>query len=79
VYKSGEWNRFEITCLGPRVTVKLNGQLIQDVNLDEQTKALERGKPLAERPRRGHIGFQELSRGGTHVQIRNARIKELDG
>jgi hypothetical protein len=77
VYKAGEWNRFEITCLGPRVTVKLNGEVIQDVNLDEQTKTLERGKPLAERPRRGHIGFQELSRGGTHVQIRGARIKEL--
>ena len=46
------------------------------MNLDEQTKKLERGLPLAERPRSGHIGFQELSRGGTYVQIRGARIKE---
>jgi hypothetical protein len=79
VYKPAEWNRYEITCQGPRVTVKLNGELIQDVNLDEQTAKLERGKPLAERPRRGHIGFQELSRGGSRVEIRNAKIKELGG
>lgn len=77
VYKPTEWNRCEITCQGPRIRVKLNGELIQDVNLDEQTEKPQRGSPLAERPRRGHIGFQELSRGGSQVQIRNARIKEL--
>jgi hypothetical protein len=33
---------------------------------------------LKDRPRRGHIGFQELSRGEIpHVMIRNARIQEL--
>ncbi len=77
VYKPGEWNRYRITCRGPYIKVKLDGELIQDVNLDNWTDELERGVPLAERPRRGHIGFQELSRGGTFVQIRNARIKEL--
>ena len=55
----------------------LNGDLIQNVNLDAQTKKLERGTPLKGRPRRGHIGFQELSRGGGHVEFRNVRIKEL--
>ena len=77
VYKPEGWNRFEITCQGPKVTIKLNGETIQDLNLDEQTQPLKRGEPLAARPRRGRIGFQELSRGGTHAQIRNARIKEL--
>ena len=34
---------------------------------------------LKDRPRRGHLGFQELSRGQIpHVMIRNARIKALD-
>jgi hypothetical protein len=33
---------------------------------------------VKDRPRKGHIGFQELSRGTEHVQIRNARIKVLD-
>lgn len=79
VYKPDDWNQMDVTCLGANVKVILNGELIQDVNLDEQTKKLERGRPLAERPRSGHIGFQELSRGGTYVQIRGARIKDLSG
>lgn len=77
VYKPTEWNRYEITCQGPRVRIQLNGELIQDVDLDQQQAKLERGVPLSDRPRRGRIGFQELSRGGSFVQIRNARIKEL--
>ena len=61
----------------------LNGVLIQDLNLDEQTKQPKRhdgtlAPPLKDRPRRGHIGFQELSRGGTQVQIRGVRLQALD-
>jgi hypothetical protein len=78
VYKPLEWNKYQIMCKGPRVTVVLNGKKIIDANLDEQTQQFERGKPLRERPRRGHIGFQELSRGGGHVEIRGARIKLLE-
>ncbi|HZL34410.1 MAG TPA: DUF1080 domain-containing protein [Tepidisphaeraceae bacterium] len=77
-FKPEAWNHYRITCRGPRVKVVLNDTLVQDVNLDEQTKPLERGKPLKERPRRGHIGFQELSRGG-HVQIRNVTLRVLTG
>lgn len=77
VYKPTHWNKYEITCRGPHVTVRLNGELIQQVNLDGQTGMLERGVPLKDRPRKGHIGFQELSRGGGHVEIRGARIQEL--
>ena len=77
LFKPTDWNLYEIECRGSQVSVKLNGEPIQKVNLDEQTKPLERGEPLAKRPRRGHIGFQELSRGGGHVEIRGARIKEL--
>jgi hypothetical protein len=77
VFKPTEWNHYVITCQGPRVKVLLNDELIQDVDLDTQTATLERGAPLKDRPRRGHIGLQELSRGGGHVQIRNGRIKEL--
>lgn len=77
VFKPQEWNRYEITCRGSHMKVILNGTLLHDVDLARETRALERGTPLAQRPRRGHIGFQELSRGGGHVQIRNARIKEL--
>jgi hypothetical protein len=82
VYKPTEWNQYRVTCRGRSITVMLNGVKIQDVNLDEQTAALKRhddspAPSLRERPRRGHIGFQELSRGGGHVEIRNARIQAL--
>jgi len=77
LYKPNEWNRYEITCRGALIKVMLNRKLIQDVDLTKETRAVERGLPLAQRPRRGHLGFQELSRGGAHVQIRGARIKEL--
>jgi hypothetical protein len=65
------------------VNVKLNGVQVQDYDLNEHTTIVKRhaegqtAVPLKDRPRRGHIGFQELSRGGGHVEIRNARIKEL--
>jgi hypothetical protein len=78
VYRPGEWNRYEITCRGAQVRVILNGQLLHDVNLAQETRPLERGTPLAQRPRKGRIGFQELSRGGGHVLIREARIRELE-
>ena len=78
VFKPEQWNRYEITCRGSRIKVILNGTLLHDVDLAKETRAVERGAPLAQRPRRGHIGFQELSRGGSHVQIRNVRIKELE-
>jgi hypothetical protein len=77
VYKPDEWNALEVTCQGPRVKVVLNGAVVQDVNLDERDERPKRGAPLSERPRRGHVGFQELSRGNSQVQIRAAKIKEL--
>lgn len=82
LFKPNDWNRYVVTCRGPQVTVELNGEQILDVNLDEHTTPTERhdgtqAPPLMERPRKGRLGFQELSRSG-HVQIRNARLKELD-
>ncbi len=82
VFKPGDWNNYRITCRGPAVTVVLNGETIVDINLDDQNTPTKRhdgsdAPPLKLRPRKGHIGFQELSRGGGHVQIRGARIKEL--
>ncbi len=83
VYKPTEWNKYIITCRGPSVKVVLNGETILDVNLDQQLQPTKRhdgsdAPPLKDRPRKGHIGFQELSRGGGHVQIRNVRLKVLD-
>ena len=78
-FKPEDWNAYHIKCHGPRVQVTLNGEVVIDVNLDEIDRPLRRGEPLKARPRKGRIGFQELSRGGGHVQIRNVKLKVLDG
>jgi len=83
VYKPTEWNTYVVTLKGPRLHVVLNGEVIHDLNLDEQEQVVLRhnGQPcpkVKDRPRKGHIGFQELSRGAEHALIRNARIKVLD-
>ena len=82
-FKPDQWNHYRITCQGPLVKVVLNGVPILDVDLDSCSQTVQRhdgseAPPLKKRPRKGHIGFQELSRGGGHVQIRNARIQILD-
>lgn len=82
VYRPTEWNHYQITVQGALLKVVLNGEVIQDVNLERQTQTVKRhdgseAPAIKDRPRRGHIGFQELSRGGEHVQIRKARIKVL--
>jgi hypothetical protein len=63
--------------------VTLNGVDILDVNLEQESATVQRhdgtdAPPLRDRPRRGHLGFQELSRDGDHVQIRNAQIRILN-
>jgi hypothetical protein len=83
-YKPEDWNRYQITCVGPHVKVVLNGAVVQDFNLDEQTKSLHRDKaelsapPLKDRPRKGHIGFQDLCRDNGRTQIRNVTLRVLD-
>jgi hypothetical protein len=83
VYKPTEWNSYTVTLQGNHLTVVLNGETIHDLNLDEQNQQVRRhdntlAPPVKNRPRKGHIGFQELSRGAEHVLIRNARLKVLD-
>ena len=82
IYKPEEWNTVRITLTGSRALIELNGETIQDFDLDKAETTVLRhngtpAPPLKDRPRRGHIGFQELSRGDSHVLIRKARIKEL--
>ncbi len=80
VYKPEKWNRYEITLEGARIKVVLNGTVILDHNLGKETAIIKRhnGKDapaLRDRPPKGRIGFQNLSRGGSPVLIRNTRIK----
>ncbi len=79
----GEWNRFRLTCQGPKVTVVLNGQEIVKANLDQWTTGNRnpdgsRNKfrtALKDLPHRGHIGLQDH---GQDVWYRNIFIKRLN-
>ncbi len=81
-YRPEEWNTLRIELRGSRLKATLNDRVIQDINLEEFDQPVPRhdgtmAPPLRDRPRRGHIGFQHLSRDGA-VQIRSARIRELE-
>ncbi len=82
VYKPEKWNRYAITLQGQHIKVVLNEVIILDHDLSKQTATVKRhdgtdAPPLSKRPLAGHIGFQNLSRGGDDVLIRNAKIREL--
>jgi Domain of Unknown Function (DUF1080) len=82
VYKPTEWNKFRIELEGERLKVTLNGEVIQDIDLTTFDKTVKRhdgtdAPPIKDRPRKGHIGFQHLSRNNEPIEIRGARIKEL--
>jgi hypothetical protein len=72
--KPGEWNRYVIRCEGPRIRIRLNGTEIQNINVEEYRTGEGGYKPLAERPRRGHVGMQSH---GNQVDFRKIRIREL--
>lgn len=69
VKPNGEWNAYEITCVGKTYDVRLNGHLVNRY-IDDQQRPLE-----------GHVGLQNYP--GTKapytktVLHRNVRIKEL--
>ncbi len=62
---AGEWNRFLITVRGDKLTVKLNDQIVNAVNL---------GEKLKDRPQSGYIGFQDHA---LPLALRKIRVREL--
>ena len=60
----GEWNQYEITCVGQRYIVRINGKTLTDWT-----------DPTA-RTTHGHIGLQNYNDDKT-VRHRNLRIKRL--
>ena len=62
-----DFNQLEITMNWPKLSVRLNGQLVQDLNVEEH-------QSLRYRPRLGFIGLQDR---GKPVLFRNIRVKRL--
>jgi hypothetical protein len=75
----GEWNSYEITCVGPHVKVVLNGQVVNDVLIDQYKKGAGGHKALAERPQVGYVGLQSHESGGKFepIDFRDIEIKDL--
>jgi len=63
---AGEWNHFHITCRANQLTVILNGEVVNVVDLTQD--------PLASRPATGYLGFQDH---GLPLSLRNIRVREL--
>jgi len=65
---AGEWNAYEITCNGDKISVVFNGEKVIDADASKDAV-------LAKRPKRGFIGLQNH---GSGVEFRNVMIKSLD-
>jgi hypothetical protein len=61
------FDELEIACDWPRLTVRLNGELVQDLDVREHAA-------LRYRPRFGYLGFQDR---GKPVAFRNVRVRRL--
>ncbi|NIA14991.1 MAG: DUF1080 domain-containing protein [Nitrospiraceae bacterium] len=64
---AGEWNELEVTLDGTKMKAVLNGQVVQDLDLNDNDE-------LRPRLRRGFIALQDH---GRYVAFRNIRIKKL--
>jgi len=63
---AGEWNQFHIVCKGRDLTVKLNGEVVNQLSLDHPK--------IKNRPESGYIGFQDHA---LPLKLRNIRIRKL--
>lgn len=62
---AGQWNRFQIAVRKDKLTVKLNGKLVNEVALAGAFKS---------RPAKGWIGFQDH---GMPLELKNVKIRTL--
>lgn len=83
----GEWNRYTITCKGPKVTVVFNGETVIDASLDNWPEIGRNPdgtpnkfkKALKDFARSGPIGLQGLhGKAQAPVWYRNLKIKPLN-
>jgi hypothetical protein len=62
---AGEWNHFQVTAKGDKLTVKLNGEVVNEVDMTQGG--------LKSRPATGAIGFQDH---GLPLALRNFKIRK---
>lgn len=67
VHPAGEWNHFLIQVIGQRLTVELNGVIVNEVDLGGHPR-------LKGRPSKGAIGFQDHA---LPLSLKNLRLRKL--
>jgi hypothetical protein len=63
---AGDWNHFDITVKGDKLTIKLNGETVNEVDLQHEK--------LKNRPKTGRIGFQDH---GLPLALKDIKIRKL--
>lgn len=85
-YVPGKWNHYRIEMRSSKVKVWLNQKLVQDLDLATLTQPAKKhgegqdltgATPGAQRPLKGHIGFQDVCGEGEDLMFRNVEIAEL--
>jgi hypothetical protein len=79
----GEWNHMVISCVKSRISVELNGENVNKIDLDEWTEPNKRpdGTPhkfdiaYKDHPRKGYIGLQDH---GAPCWFKNIKLKPVD-
>ncbi len=72
--KAGEWNQVEITCIGRRLTLFLNGNRIHKIDFDDPAFVFAEKRPLSRVPNQGYIGLESHT---NRVDFRSLRIQVL--
>ena len=87
VKKPGEGNHYTITCRDHHITIQLNGEKVNAMDMRQWTSAKKNpdgseipgwlSKPKAELPTKGFIGLQG-KHAGAPIYFRNIKVRILD-
>jgi hypothetical protein len=72
--KAGDWNQVELSCIGRRLTVFLNGNRIHKIDFDDPAFVFSEKRPLSRVPNQGYIGFESHT---NRVDFRSLRIQVI--
>ena len=72
--KAGEWNQVEISCIGRRLTVFLNGNRIHKIDVDDPAFVFAEKRPLSRVPNQGYIGLESRT---NRVDFRGLRMQVI--
>jgi hypothetical protein len=72
--KAGEWNQLEVSCIGRRLTLWLNGNRIHKIDFDDPAFVFSEKRPLSRVPNQGYIGLESHT---NRVDFRSLRIQVI--